>query len=103
MSPAPSDGDGEPGTVRIRAVVTGRVQGVWFRGSTAERARELCLSGWVRNLANGAVEAMFEGPPDAVEAGLAFLEHGPPAASVDGVNVIREEPEGVNGFEVRYD
>jgi acylphosphatase len=87
--------------VRRRVVVWGRVQGVWFRGATADRARALGLAGWVRNRADGAVEAIFEGPPEAVEAALAFCRTGPPAARVEHVDVADEPPEGLDDFTVR--
>jgi acylphosphatase len=88
-------------TVRRRVVVMGRVQGVWFRGATAERARALGLAGWVRNRADGTVEAVFEGAREAVEAALAFCRSGPPAARVERVEVADEPPEGLDGFHVR--
>jgi len=87
--------------VRRRVVVQGRVQGVWFRGATEERARALGLAGWVRNRPDGKVEAVFEGARDAVEAALAFCRTGPPAARVEQVDVADEPPEGLDGFRVR--
>jgi len=87
---------------RAHVWVSGRVQGVWFRGSTEDRARELGLGGWVRNLPDGRVEAVFEGDPDAVERAVAFVRRGPPAARVADVEVDREEPpEGLERFSVR--
>lgn len=77
---------------RTRVVVSGRVQGVWFRESTRRRAEELGLAGWVRNLPDGRVEALFEGPADAVEAALAFVRQGPPLARVDEARVEEHEP-----------
>jgi acylphosphatase len=89
--------------VRARAVVSGRVQGVWFRGATRERALELGVTGWVRNLPDGRVEALFEGDPDAVESALAFVERGPRAARVSGVETERAEATGeFASFEIRY-
>jgi acylphosphatase len=87
--------------VRRRAVVRGRVQGVFFRDSTRERARAHGVDGWVCNRGDGAVEAVLEGPPEAVERVLRFLDTGPPRAAVQGVEVREEEPEGLSGFEVR--
>ncbi len=87
--------------VRRRVVVQGRVQGVWFRGATEQRARALGLAGWVRNRADGSVEAVFEGAREAVEAALAFCRRGPPAARVEQVDVADEPPEGLDGFAVR--
>jgi len=87
--------------LRRRVEVYGRVQGVWFRGSTERRARALGLAGWVRNRADGSVEAVFEGSQSAVDAALAFCREGPRGARVERVEVSEEEPEGHAGFEVR--
>jgi acylphosphatase len=73
--------------VHARVIVSGRVQGVWFRESTRQRASELGLSGWVRNLPDGRVEALFEGKRDAVAAALVFVREGPPLASVVSADV----------------
>ena len=86
---------------RRRVVVHGRVQGVWFRDSIRERAEAYGVAGWARNRVDGAVEAAFEGPPDAVERLVRFTEIGPPRAEVDQVDVSEEEPEGLSGFAVR--
>jgi acylphosphatase len=87
--------------VRAHVYVSGTVQGVFFRATTRERARERGVDGWVRNLPDGRVEAVFEGPRDAVEAMVEFCGTGSPAADVDGVDVGYEEPAGADGFEVR--
>jgi len=76
--------------IRVRAVVSGRVQGVWFRESTRRAAEELELSGWVRNCRDGTVEVEFEGPADRVGAALEFVRQGPPLARVAGVEVLEE-------------
>ena len=85
----------------VRAIVMGRVQGVFFRASTAERARELGVSGWVRNLSDGNVEAHLEGADDAVGPMLDFLRSGPPSARVDEVETRTIEPGGHEDFTVR--
>jgi len=85
---------------RVRVIVDGHVQGVFFRASCAKRARRLGLSGWVRNRADGAVEAEFEGPGDAVEAIVAWCRRGPPSAQVDHVTVEAVPPTGEAGFVV---
>jgi acylphosphatase len=72
--------------VRVRVVVTGRVQGVWFRESCRQRAREESVGGFVRNRVDGAVEAEFEGRPAAVERMVAWCHDGPPRARVDAVD-----------------
>ncbi len=86
---------------RTRALISGRVQGVFFRDSTREKAEALGLSGWVRNLPDGRVEAVFEGDPDRVREMVAWCESGPSSADVDDVSVEDETPEGLSGFEVR--
>ena len=88
-------------TERRRVVARGRVQGVWYRGSTLERARREGVCGWVRNRPDGSVEAVFEGSPQAVARMLAFCREGPPGACVDGLEVSEEAPEHLEGFEIR--
>lgn len=87
--------------VRARVRVGGRVQGVAFRASTQETAGGLGLAGWVRNLPSGEVEAVFEGPREAVERAVAWCRRGPSAARVDRCDVVREEPQGETGFRIR--
>jgi acylphosphatase len=87
--------DGE--TVRRRVVVHGDVQGVFFRDSTREEAEAHGLAGSVTNRSDGAVEAVFEGSREDVEALVVFCRDGPPRARVDDVEVIEEEPEGASG------
>ncbi len=86
---------------RVRVLVSGRVQGVFYRATCAARARELGVAGWVRNLPDGRVEAAFEGEDAAVDAMVAWCREGPPYARVEGVEVIQEEPLGGAGFRVR--
>ena len=71
----------------VRVVIEGRVQGVWFRGWTIEQAAARGLAGWVRNLSNGSVEAVFHGPAVTVDDMVAACRHGPPAAAVSRVTV----------------
>ena len=87
--------------VRRRVIVRGRVQGVFFRDSARQRARAHGVSGWIANRADGAVEAVLEGPADPVERVIRFLRTGPPGAEVSTVEVSDEEPEGLAGFQVR--
>jgi acylphosphatase len=87
--------------VRRRIRVRGRVQGVFFRDSARERAHAHGVSGWVRNCGDGTVEAVVEGPPDAVERVVRFFHTGPPSARVQDIEVSDEPPEGLSGFEVR--
>ena len=87
----------------VRAVVSGRVQGVWFRESTRQCAEDLGLRGYVRNLPDGRVEAVLAGEGAAVAAALDFLREGPPLARVERVEI--EEPHASRdhqGFRVRY-
>jgi acylphosphatase len=87
-------------TVRCRVVVHGRVQGVFFRDSTRRRAVELGVAGWVCNRSDGAVEAVFEGPPDAVARMVDWSRQGPRGAVVERVEESEESPEGLTDFEV---
>lgn len=74
-------------SVRARVLVSGLVQGVFFRASTYEKAKELGLFGWVRNLPDGRVEAVFEGNEAKVKEAVEWCRRGPPAARVSGVEV----------------
>lgn len=88
--------------LRAHVVVSGLVQGVCFRYATEKEADRRGVSGWVRNLPDGRVEAVFEGEEEAVEGMIAFCRTGPPAARVDGVEVRREAPSGAyQGFSIR--
>jgi acylphosphatase len=87
--------------VRRRVVVHGRVQGVFFRDSTRREAARRGVAGWVRNRPDGAVEAVFEGDPPAVDEIVAFCERGPRGAEVANVESSEERVEGLSGFEVR--
>jgi acylphosphatase len=82
-------------------VVSGRVQGVFFRASCRDLARSSGVSGWVSNEPDGTVHAVFEGEPQAVEDMIAWCRQGPPQADVDDVAVTEEEPDGLRGFETR--
>jgi len=82
-------------------VVTGRVQGVWYRDSCRGEAERLGLTGWVRNRADGAVEIEVEGDRAAVETLQAWAHQGPPRAKVAEVDVSDVEPVGDDGFELR--
>ena len=87
---------------RAHVHVSGRVQGVFFRDATRHKAQELGLSGWVRNLPDGRVEAIFEGHPDGVRQAVRWCEGGTPEASVENVDMAFEEARGdLDGFEVR--
>jgi acylphosphatase len=98
------DEEGVPPVRRVHVVVSGRVQGVFFRATCAERARHLGLTGWVRNAERGNVEAVFEGGSDAVEAMVEWCRRGPSAARVQGVDVRDEVPDRADaragGFDI---
>ena len=87
---------------RARVRVSGQVQGVFFRDSTRQKAEELGLAGWVRNMPDGQVEALFEGPSEKVEEMVRWCEEGPQRASVENVDTDFESADGdLQGFEVR--
>lgn len=88
--------------IRVEVVVTGRVQGVFYRATAVEVAADLGLAGWVRNRDDGTVELVAEGPEPAVAKLLAWCREGPPGARVDDVRVERSSPHGdLRGFRVR--
>jgi acylphosphatase len=86
---------------RSHVVVHGHVQGVFFRDSCRREADARGVTGWVTNRPDGAVEAVFEGEPDAVAALVDFCRRGPRGADVGSVHETSEEPEGLTGFRVR--
>ena len=87
--------------MRRHVIVHGRVQGVWFRGSTQEEALRQGVDGWVRNRRDGSVEDVFEGDHESVERMMAWCRSGPRFARVDAVDVEEEPAESLQGFEIR--
>ena len=87
---------------RAHVYVTGKVQGVYFRATTREQAERRDIDGWVRNLDDGRVEAVFEGPESDVSEMVEFCHEGSDAARVDEVEVSYEEPQGAADFRIRY-
>ncbi|MDX2100748.1 MAG: acylphosphatase [Leptolyngbyaceae cyanobacterium bins.59] len=87
--------------VHVHAWISGRVQGVGYRFTTCQVASERGLSGWVRNLTDGRVEAVFEGPEAQVSAMLRWCEQGPETAIVKNVKIEYGQVEGLQGFETR--
>ena len=86
---------------RAHVRVSGQVQGVFFRDSTRQKAEELGLAGWVRNMPDGQVEALFEGPTEKVREMVTWCEEGPQRASVENVDTNFENAGGdLEGFEV---
>ncbi|QSW99479.1 acylphosphatase [Haloterrigena alkaliphila] len=90
------------GRTRAHVFVSGTVQGVYYRATTRDTARERGVGGWVKNLEDGRVEAIFEGPEDAVEGMIEWCHTGSPAADVEDVEAEFEEPQGEDGFEIRH-
>ncbi len=89
--------------VRAHILIGGRVQGVFFRSETHYEARKSGVKGWVRNLPDGRVEAVFEGEEEAVKAVIEFCKHGPPGARVTSVNLTWETYLGeFKDFAIRY-
>lgn len=82
----------------VRVIISGRVQGVWFRGWTAETAKRLRVDGWVRNRRDGTVEAVFAGTPDAVQAMLEATWRGPPLARVVDIETMPYDEPVESGF-----
>jgi acylphosphatase len=88
--------------IQAHVYVAGRVQGVGYRANTERQARQLSLTGWVRNLPDGRVEAVFEGARPQVEAMLNWCHKGPISARVSEVQVMFNPAEGLESFQVRY-
>ena len=86
---------------RARVRVRGRVQGVFFRAEAQARAESLGVAGWIANLPDGSVEAVFEGDEERVESMVGWCNHGPVGARVDDLEVVTETPAGEEGFRVR--
>ncbi|RNJ26007.1 acylphosphatase [Halosegnis longus] len=86
---------------RAHVFVSGRVQGVFYRATTRDAARERGVDGWVENLDDGRVEAVFEGPREQVAAMVEWCHEGSPQARVEDVTVEYTDPEGEDGFAIR--
>ncbi len=80
--------------IRRHCFFTGKVQGVFFRANTRDKAKEEGIKGWVKNLKDGRVEAIFEGPEEKVNNVIEFCKNDQPHARVDGVEIEEEEPTG---------
>lgn len=103
QSPARKQGqvpEGELEGAAVRLRVTGLVHGVFFRASMAEEASSEGVKGWVRNVADGSVEAYLEGDEAKIMRVVAWAKRGPPRARVDGLELQRTEPRGVKGFRI---
>jgi acylphosphatase len=87
---------------RAHVYVSGQVQGVFFRDSAREKAGQLGLAGWVKNLPDGRVEAVFDGPPEKVREMVEWCQQGPSHATVEEVDAeFEDSSEDIRGFEVR--
>ena len=87
----------------VNVIISGRVQGVWFRASTKQKAEQLGLTGWVRNTLDGNVEAIFEGEEDLVKKMIEWCRHGPPSAQVENVEIKNQDPtNGFDNFFIKY-
>lgn len=84
--------------VRRRLLLSGRVQGVFFRDRCRAHALSAGVAGWAKNLTDGRVEVVAEGAPEAVERLVAWCRRGPAQAVVTSVEVIDEPPAGIDGF-----
>ena len=87
--------------MRAHVFISGRVQGVFFRANTRDQAQKRDVDGWVKNLEDGRVEAVFEGESETVQSMVEWCHEGSPAAEVREVSVSEEEPKGLEGFEIR--
>jgi len=88
---------------RVHVIISGRVQGVWFRASTKDKAEQLGLNGWVRNTRDGDVEAVFEGDEEQIKKMINWCHKGPSMARVENVKVEKQPASDVfNGFSIKY-
>lgn len=88
---------------RVNVIISGRVQGVWFRASTKEKADQLGITGWVRNTSDGDVEALFEGDEKIIQEMLDWCHQGPQYARVENVKITKQAPSnGFSGFSIKY-
>ena len=92
-----------PQEIKVHLWISGHVQGVFYRTACKDEAERLKLSGWVKNLANGQVEAVFQGPDQAVQLMLDWCKKGPPMAHVNEVHVVSETvSQDLKGFRIVY-
>jgi len=88
---------------RVHVIISGRVQGVWFRANTRDKAEQLGINGWVRNTHDGNVEAVFEGDEEHIKEMINWCRQGPPMAKVENL-IIEKQPvsDEFNGFSIKY-
>lgn len=88
---------------KVQVIISGRVQGVWFRANTKNKAEQLGITGWVRNTDDGKVEALFEGEDDNIKEMIEWCKHGPTMAKVTDVRVKRNpDQDECNSFSIKY-
>jgi len=88
---------------RVHVVISGRVQGVWFRASTRDKAQQLGLTGWIKNTSEGNVEAVFEGEEKLINEMLDWCRHGPPLSEVKNVEIKKRRPSNdFDDFSIKY-
>jgi acylphosphatase len=87
----------------VHVMITGRVQGVWFRATTRQKAEQIGITGWVRNTRDGCVEAIFEGEENCVKEMIEWCHRGPPLAKIENVEVKNQSlTNGFDGFSIKY-
>jgi len=87
----------------VHVVISGRVQGVWFRANTKQKAEQLGMTGWVRNTADGKVEALFEGDEKHIQEMIDWCHRGPPMAQIDNVEITEQSSSnGFDGFSIKH-
>ena len=87
----------------VHVVISGRVQGVWFRANTKQKAEQLGVTGWVKNTADGKVEALFEGDKKHIQEMIDWCHQGPPSAQIDHVEITEQSASnGFDGFSIKY-
>lgn len=81
----------------VHITINGKVQGIWFRANTKQKAEQLGITGWVKNIPNGSVEAIFEGEENCIKEMIDWCQHGPPQAKVENIEI--KEQSITNGFD----
>ena len=85
----------------VHVKISGRVQGVWYRASTKQKAESLGIKGWVRNTDEGCVEAVFEGEDEIVDEMISWCRRGPPMSHVKNVDIKTQNLSNLEGFEIK--
>jgi len=86
----------------VHVKISGRVQGVWYRASTKQKAESLGINGWVRNTYDGCVEAVFEGEESLVDEMISWCRQGPPMAHVENIDIKIQNVSNIEGFEIKH-